>query len=358
MTGKIIRIVVATLVVLLLLGSLYFLINRNRQAPVRIETIAPQIGTIISKAVATGSIVPRLEVAIKPRVSGVVDELFVQPGELIERGQLIARIQLLPDAVTLNSAQARVDTARISSNNAKSELARFRKLFNQKLISRGEYDKYRYEFDIRAEELEGAEKNLRVLREGGAEDGGAISNEIRATVAGTVLDVSVKQGESVTETNNFNEGTTIAAIADMTDMVFIGTVDESEVGRIREGMALQISIGAIEDVLFEGVLEFISPKGESNEGSVQFEIRAAMTDTQSSTVRAGYSATADVVLDRRDEVLTLDERVLQFEGDKVFVNVEVAEQQFERRSIEVGLSDGIRIEVLDGLSESSRVRAR
>ena len=360
MIKKIAKLLVVLLVLALLAGSLYFLVKRNAQPPEQFATEVLTRGSIIKKAVASGSIVPRREVTIKSRVSGVVEKLHVLPGEIIDRGQLIAKITVVPDAVTLNSAQARYETARISVNNAKLERDRRRQLFKEKLISKDEYDKYQFDYEIKREELQGADSNLTLIRDGGNGQSGTVSNEIRSTVAGTVLDIPVKEGESVTETNNFNEGTTISSIADMTDMVFIGTVDESEVGRIEEGMALQISIGAIEDQTFDGVLEFISPKGNKTEGTVQFEIRAALAETGEATVRAGYSANADIVLDRRDDVLTLDERALLFTDDGVFVllrsGTELDEPSFIREEVSTGLSDGIRIEIVDGLSEDSVVR--
>ena len=360
MIKKLFKILLVLVILALLAGSLYFLIQRNQTEPEQYATESVSTGTILKKAVASGAIVPRREVTIKSRVSGVLEKLHVVPGEIVERGQLIAKITVVPDAVTLNSAQARFETARISVANAKVERDRRRKLFRENLISKDEYDKYQFDYEIKREELQGAESNLTLVRDGGSSDSGTVSNEVRSTVEGTVLDVPVREGETVTETNNFNDGTTISFVADMTDMVFIGTVDESEVGRIKEGMALQISIGAIEDQLFDGVLEFISPKGNKTEGTVQFEIRAALTGSSQATVRAGYSANADIVLDRRDDVLTLDERALLFTDDGVFVLVQTQgsenEPDFRRQQVTTGLSDGIRVEILDGLEENNVVR--
>lgn len=353
MIRKIVVTIVLLLVVLLFAASLYFLVNRQQHEPEVFETESPRIGTIISKAVATGSIEPRREVAIKPRISGVVEQLYVEAGRRVERNGLIAKIRVVPDAIALNAARARAESARISARNAGLEHDRHRVLFRQQLISKNEYERYRTANELKQEELLGAESNLLLVREGGTGEGGTVSNLIRSTVAGTVLQIPVKQGESVTETNNFNEGSTIATIADMTDLVFTGKVDESEVGRIREGMALQIRIGAIEGEVFEGVLEFISPKGIVTDGAVQFEIRAAIVPVKDKTIRAGYSASADIVLDRRDDVLTLDERALIFSGDDVMVDVLVSEQQVERKKVTTGLSDSIRIEIIDGIDKAS-----
>ncbi len=349
------RVVLLFLVLALLAAGLYFLVKRNEKPTEVFETQEVTTGTIIKKAVATGSIEPRREVTIKSRVSGVVEKLHLEAGQTVEREALIAKIRVVPDAVALNAAQARVETARISAANALRERDRRKNLRKDKLISKDEYAKYQFDYEIQREEEARARSNLILIQEGGSGESGAVSSEIRSTVKGTILAIPVKEGESVTETNNFNEGTTIASIADMTDMVFTGTVDESEVGRIKEGLPLVISIGAIENETFDGMLEFISPKGNRDEGTVQFSIRAAITENPASKIRAGYSANADIVLDRRDDVLTLDEGVLIFDNDSVFVLVQNGDQ-FERREIETGLSDGLRIEVVSGLTESDVVR--
>ena len=343
-------------------GGGLFLVNRNQQTEVTHITGEIGTGSLINKAVANGSIVPRREVTIKSRVSGVVEKLHVQPGDIITRDALIAKIRVVPDAVALNAAQARYETARISASNAKLEFDRRAELFRKKLIAKDDYEKYRFDYRIAREEEEGARSNLRLIREGGTGEGGTVSNEVRSTVDGTVLDVPVKEGVSVTETNNFNEGTTIAAIADMTDMVFTGTVDESEVGRIREGMVLEITVGAIEGETFTGELEYISPKGSKEDGSVQFEVRAAIA--ADSQLRAGFSASADVVLDRRDDVVVVDEKFLIFDRTQtddsgapaIFVLIEQPDGTAERRRIETGLSDGISIEVVKGLQVGDTVR--
>ncbi len=360
MFKMLIRVVLVFLVLALLGGGLYFLVKRNEQPTEVYETRKVTIDTIVKRAVATGSIEPRKEVTIKSRVSGVVETLFLEPGGTVEKEALIAKIKIVPDAVTLNTAQARVETARISASNARRERDRRKNLLDQQLISKDEYAKYQYDYEIQREEEQSARSNLKLIREGGSGEAGTVSSEIRSTVSGTILEIPVKEGETVTETNNFNEGTTIAAVADMTDMIFTGTVDESEVGRIGEGMALEISIGAIEGQTYNGTLEFISPKGIRNEGTVQFQIRAAIQQSSQQQdsqqeVRAGYSANADIVLDRRDDVLTLDEGALIFENDETFVLVQVNDS-FERRQVTTGLSDGLKIEIVDGLEDGAVVR--
>jgi len=336
--------------------TLYFLFERAQTKPIIYETESPTVIDIVRKAVASGSIEPRNEVAIKPRISGVVEKLYVEAGQLVRQGALISKIRIIPDAVTLNSAEASLDSAKIGLDNAKREFDRRKKLLQQSLISKAEYNEHKMEYDLKRKEVENAESNVQLIKKGVSGKGDKISNEIKATVSGMVLDVPVKEGVSVIETNNFNEGTTIALIADMKDLVFLGKVDESEVGKISEGLDLEIKIGAIENRIFKGKLEFISPKGEENDGAIQFEIRAAIVPEDSVLIRAGYSASGDIVLERRDQVLSIQERLLHFEEDKVFVEIEIAAEKFEKRYIEVGISDGINIEVLSGIDESTKIK--
>lgn len=336
--------------------TLYFLFERSQTKPIVYQTESPTISDIIRKAVASGSIEPRNEVAIKPRISGVVEKLYVEAGQLVKQGSLIAKIRIIPDAITLNSAEARLDSAKIGLDNARREFNRRKKLLQQSLIAKAEYNEYEMEYDLKHKEVENAENNVQLIKEGVSDRGDKISNEIKATVSGMVLDVPVKEGVSVIETNNFNEGTTIALIADMKDLVFLGKVDESEVGKISEGLDLEIKIGAIENRVFKGKLEFISPKGEENDGAIQFEIRAAIVPEDNVLIRAGYSASGDIVLERRDQVLSIQEQLLHFEDDKVFVEIETAAETFEKRYIEVGISDGINIEVVSGIDESAKIK--
>ncbi len=356
MFRKIIKLLLVLLLIAAVAASAWFLIKRNEPAPERVVTETSARGNIVLKALATGAIQPRKEITIKSRVSGVVEKLHISAGELVEAGALLAKITVVPDAVTLNSAQARYETAKISANNARLELNRRQTLYKQNLISKDEFDKYAFDYDIKREEETGARSNLELIRDGSNGQGGGVSNEIRSTVDGTVLDVPVKEGESVTETNNFNEGTTIASIADMTDMVFTGVVDESEVGRISEGMAVNLTIGAIENQVFPGTLEFISPKGAQTDGTVKFEIRVALGQVGSETIRAGYSANAEIVLDSRSDVVILNERALLFEEENVYVLVHEGDNQFSRVAVKTGLSDGINIEIIDGVGDGITVK--
>ena len=340
-----------------------FLYNKSQTKPKVYKTDEPFVADIIKKTVATGYIVPRKEVAIKPRVSGVIEKLFVEPGATVKKGDKIAKIRLMPKMLDLNRAESNLKAAQISFANARAELARHKKLLGQKVISHVEFSKYQLAYRLKAQEAQAARSAVQLIKEG-ASGKNKVSNVVHSTVDGMVLEVPVEEGASVTETNNFNAGTTIASVADMGDLIFKGKVDESEVGKIKLGMELDIKIGALEERKFKAKLEYISPKGTTEEGSIQFEIRAAITPQKNVFIRAKLSANADIVLDRRNKVLTVRESVLQFEKSeskgkgkrKVFVEVEIGEQAFEKRYVEVGLSDGINIEIKSGIDKSVRIK--
>jgi HlyD family secretion protein len=339
-------------------GTLYYLYSKSTEPPVTFQTEAPFVKTIIQKTVATGSVVPRKEVEVKPQVSGILDELFVEAGDKVAEGDLIAKIRIIPNMVSLANAENRLNRARISLKNAERELARNRKLRRDGAVSESVFQQYEIEHENAKEEMAAATDNLELIRRGTTKKSGRTTNTlVRSTIDGMVLEVFLEEGDSVIESNTFNAGTTIASIADMDQLVFLGKVDESEVGKIRPGMDLLLTIGAIERQRFGAVLEHISPKGREESGAIQFEIRAAVKLKEGIFVRANYSANADIVLDRRDEVLAINEGLLQFEKDgSTFVEVETAPQVFEKRKIETGLSDGIAIEVVSGLTAEDRIK--
>ena len=351
-----IGIIIALALAGLFVWTLLFLYNKSKEKPVHYETETARNANIVKKTVATGSIVPRKEVAIKPRVSGVIEKLHVEAGQLIKKGDPIAKIKIIPNVVNLNSAESRVKAAKISLVGAERELTRVTGLFERQLISESELNRVQVDRDLRRQEMAAARSNLQLIRSGAAKGSGKVSNVVTSTVDGMVIEVPVKEGESVTETNNFNPGTTVAAVADMSDLIFEGHVDESEVGKIKEGLALDITIGALEREKFTGTLEYIAPKGATIEGAIQFEIRAAVKLKEGTFVRANYSANANIVIDKRDEVLSIDEALLSFKDGKRFVEVETGEQQFEKREVTVGLSDGIRIEVLSGIEATDKLK--
>jgi HlyD family secretion protein len=352
-----VKILGLLLIVVVFGGTLVFLYRKSQEKPVIFETKSPFVTNIVKKTVATGSIVPRKEIDIKPQISGILEEVFVEPGDTVKKNGLIARIRVIPNMISLNNAEARFSQAQINLEDTKRELDRRYKLYEKRIISASEYQEYEMAHNSAKEELEAAGNNLQLIREGVTKNPGEETNTlIRSTIAGMILDIPVKEGRSVIETNNFNEGTTIAVIADMKEMIFEGKVDESEVGKIKPGMNLILSVGAIEKEKFDAKLEYISPKGVEEEGTIQFEIRAQLKLKKSHFIRAGYSANADIVLEKRDNILAIHESLLQFEADKVFVEVENGTQQFEKRYIEVGISDGIHIEIVNGLSKKDKVK--
>jgi HlyD family secretion protein len=356
MMRRAVPILLALGIVTAFVSTLVFLYKKSEARPVVYQTATPRLMNIVKKTVAPGAIVPRREVTLKPRVSGIVEKLFVQAGDYVKEKAVIARIQIIPDVVSLNNAEANVKSARISFENAKSELARFQKLADQKLISQTEFNSHQLGFQLRRQELETSQNNLQLVKEGASRGSGKVSNVVHSTVEGMVLEVPVKEGGSVIEANNFNEGTTIAAIANMSDMIFEGRVDESEVGKLKEGMPVKISVGALGEQLFDGKLEYVAPKGIEKEGTIEFQVKAAVELKPGVFVRANYSANADIILDQRIQVLAIDESLLEFEKKKAFVQVEVRPQHLERREVKLGLSDGIHVEVLSGVTTKTRIK--
>lgn len=337
-----------------------YLYNKSKKKDVIYEVKNPTIDNIIQKTVATGKVTPRKEIAIKPQVSGIVSELYVEPGDYVNKGDLLAKVKIVPDMVALNSAESRLKKAELNLDDAELVYERQKKVYEQKVIPLAEYQKYQLEYKAAQEEVEAAENNLQLIKEGITKKSGSTSNTlIRSTIKGMVLDVPIEVGTSVIQTNTFNEGTTIASIADMGEMIFEGKIDETEVGKIKEGMKLELTIGAIEEEKFDAELEYISPKGVEENGAVQFEIKAKVKLSDNSFIRAGYSANANIVLDRRDSVLVVSESLIKFEDDNkdsVYVEVETAPQVFEKRYIKTGLSDGINIEVLEGLTKDDKLK--
>ncbi len=357
---KVIYTILGIVFVLAIIGSLYMLYKKSKEKDVIYDVQTPFISNLVKKSVATGSIIPRREIAIKPQVSGIIDEIYVEPGEIINKGDLIAKVRIIPDMVALNSAESRLNKANLQLEDAKLVYERQKKVYEQGVIPDAEFQKVRIEYNTALEEVESAENNLQLIKEGITRKAGEISNTlIRSTIQGMILDVPVEVGTSVIQTNTFNEGTTIAAIADMGEMIFEGKIDETEVGKIKEGMNLELTVGAIENEKFNAELEYISPKGIEENGTVQFEIKAQVKLKENVFIRAGYSATADIVLDRKDSVMVIPEGLLKFEknNDSSFVEVEIQPQSFEKRYVKTGLSDGINIEVISGLTMEDKIKA-
>lgn len=350
----------AALVVLLVAAFLATLVllylkSKGDEPSFKIET--PEVTDITKKAVATGSIVPRREIQIKPRVSGIVKALHVEPGDRVEKGALVAEIKIVPNMGALTRAEADVHKARIAVKHAEAELRRAERMGGGGLVSKREISERKLDHDLRKAELSAAHSQLQVVKEGASRRSDESANtKVRSTVAGTVLEVPVEEGGSVIESNNFNEGTTIASVADMSDMIFLGRIDEADVDKLRADMEVNIRIGAIDDKRFPGKLEYIAPKGKEIEGAIQFEIKASLEPAKDVVIRAGYSANADIVLEKKAQVLAVRESLLQFDRDQAYVEVETAPGQFERRDLELGISDGIKIEIKSGVDADARIR--
>jgi len=356
MIRRAIPVLISAFVFVAFLATLVFLYRKSEARPIVYRTVQPVMANIVKKTVAPGALVPRREVTIKPRVSGVIEKLLIQPGQDLKQGALVAKVRIMPNMVQVDAAEAKVRGAEISFASAQAEAERFRQLYSQNLISQTEFNQYQLAAKLRKTELDAAESNRDLLIQGSSKKSTRVSNVVISTVEGTVLDVPVKVGTSVIEANNFNEGTTIASVADMSDMIFQGRVDESEVGRIKVGMPVAIAVGALGSERFDGTLEYIAPKGVEKDGTIEFEVKAALRLKEGVMIRANYSANADIILERRDHVLTISESVVEFEKGRTFVDVEGKPQHFERREIKLGLSDGIDVEVLSGLDLQSRLK--
>ena len=356
---KVIKIVIIALVIGLFIFTLLFLFQKSKPKLVVYQTKSPVVNNIIKKTVATGSIVPRKEIEIKPKVSGIIETIYILPGKRLHKGDLIAKIKIIPDMVNLNNAESRVNRAKFSYDDAKLVFDRQKKLYDQGVIPEAEFQQVRLNMNNAREELNSAENNLDLIREGVVKKSGEGTNTlVKSTIDGMVLEVPVEEGNQVIEANTFNSGTTIATVADMGEMIFKGKVDETEVGKIKQGMKLLLSIGAIEKEKFDAELEYISPKGKEENGAIQFEIKAKIQLKDNFFIRSGYSANADIVLDRRDSVLCIEEGLVQFKGDSTFVEVEKKPQIFEKKRIKTGLSDGINIEILDGLTKKDKIKVK
>jgi HlyD family secretion protein len=354
---KVFRIFLLIVIIGAFIATIYFLYQKSKKEPVIFETENAFITDIIKKTVATGSVVPRKEIEIKPQVSGIIEDVYIEPGDVVKNGDLIAKVRIIPNMINLNNAEARLDQAKIDFEDAKLVHERQKKIFDEGVIPAAEFQQYEIALNRSKSELNSAENNLQLIKEGVTKDSKSSTNTlIRSTIEGMVLDVPVEQGNSVIESNTFNAGTTIAVVADMGEMIFEGKVDETEVGKIKTGMNLLLTIGAIEETKFNAYLEYISPKGVEENGAIQFEIKAAVELQKDFFIRAGYSANADIVLARKDSVLALAESLLIFDEDSVFVEIETAPQIYDKRLVKIGLSDGINIEVLSGITKDDKIK--
>ncbi len=344
--------------IVLFIGTFYFLYSKSKKQPDQFKVETPKIDNIIKKTVATGSVVPRKEIEIKPQVSGIIEEVYLEAGQMVKNGDVIAKVKIIPDMLSLNNAESRVNQSKLNYEDAKIDYERQTSLYEKKVIAYEEYQKSQLAYNTAREELTSAENNLELIKKGVTKKSEKTTNTlIRSTINGMLLDVPIEVGNSVIQANTFNAGTTIAIVADMGDMIFEGKVDETEVGKIREGMDIILTIGAIDTEEFAAVLTYLSPKGVEENGAIQFQIKADVKLKEGQFIRAGYSANASIVLEKRDSVMVIPESLVKFEKDSAYVEVETEPQKFERRDIKVGLSDGLNIEIVEGLKMDEKIKA-
>ena len=350
----------AFIALVVFVGTFVFLWQKSLPKEIRYSEFTPQKETITKSTIITGRIEPRDEVNVKPQISGIISEIYKEAGETVKEGEVIAKVKVIPEMNQLTSAQSRVRLAEINLSQVKTDYERYQRLFDKQLVSASEYEKIRQQYKQAQEEKAAADDALLVVSEGiSRSNASASSTLIRSTISGLILDVPVKVGNSVIMSNTFNDGTTIASVANMSDLIFRGNIDESEVGRIHSGMPMTITIGALQDLRFSAVLEYISPKAVQSNGANQFEIKASVSIGDSVQMRSGYSANAEIVLAQAKDVLCVPESAIEFSGDSTFVHVVQGEGEgktYLRTHVETGLSDGVKIEISKGITPKDRVR--
>ena len=348
-------------IALLVFGALFaaaFFIKTNNKSAIVYDTQTAITTSIERKTVVTGKVIPEDEVEIKPQIQGIIEALFVEEGDLVNTGDLLAKIKVVPNEQNLNSAEGRLANSRIVLKNAEIELNRNKDLYEKGIISKQNFDNVQLRFNQSKQDVSNAVSDLQIIRSGSKGGAASANTNIRATVPGTVLEIPVEEGFQVIASNSFNAGTTIATIADLNKMIFEGKVDEAEVGKLRVGMPLEVNLGAIEDQALEAQLKFIAPKGNEEQGAVQFIIEADLFLNDSIFVRAGYSANASLVLERKDSIMAIPEALLQFdrETEEPYVEVQTEDQKFERRDVEIGISDGVNVEIISGLTKEDQIK--
>ncbi len=354
------KLIVAAIVALVFIGTFVFLYRKSLPQEIQYSELTPEVKDIVQSTIITGKIEPRNEVSIKPQISGIITELCKEAGDRVEAGEVIAKVKVIPDMGQLSSAESRVRLATINLHQAEVDYGREKNLFDQKLVSADEFDKVRQQMRQAAEEVKAAQDALEVVRDGVSKsNANASSTLVRSTVSGIILDIPVKVGNSVILSNTFNDGTTIASVANMNDLIFRGNIDETEVGRLVAGMPMKITVGALQDLKLDASLEYISPKATENNGANQFEVKAAIRAVEGGKVRSGYSANAEIVLTKAAKVIAVPESAIEFKGDSAFVYLiegSGEEKSYHRQAVTTGLSDGVNIEVKKGLSVKDKVR--
>jgi len=355
---KILKYLGITAVILGALFATAYFIKTNNKSIIEYDTESALITSIEKKTVVTGKVIPEDEVEIKPQIQGIIEGLFVEEGDLVQTGDLLAKIKVVPNEQNLNSASGRLQNSKIVLNNAKIEYDRNKDLLDKGIISQQQFQTVELQYNQALQSVSNAASDLEIIRSGSAGGAASANTNIRATVPGTVLEIPVEEGFQVIASNSFNSGTTIATIADMKKMIFEGKVDEAEVGKLRVGMPLEVNLGAIEDQSLQAELKFIAPKGNEEQGAVQFIIEADLFLNDSIFIRAGYSANASLILEKKDSIMAISEALLQFdrETEKPYVQVLIGAQEFERRDVEIGISDGVHVEILSGITMEDKIK--
>ena len=348
-------------IILLILGFLFaiaYFVRTNSKSAIEYETTNPFVSSIELTSVVTGKVIPEDEVEIKPQLNGIIEKILVKEGDTVQNGQLIAVIKVVPDERSVYGAQAQVTSSKLNLENGEKQLNRAKELFAKQIISQQEFEDAELRYNSAKENLKAAENDLEIIRNGSVAGSSTANTNIRATLSGTILEIPVEVGDQVIAANNFNAGTSVAIIADLSQMIFEGKVDEAEVGNLTNGMKIIVSMAAIPDKEFDAKLKFVAPKGTEEGGAVQFKIEAELALDDDTFVRAGYSANGALVVNSKTDVMVIPEAVLQFDRktQKPYVEIEISDQNFERREIETGLSDGIKVEILSGLEMTDNIK--
>ena len=348
-------------IIVLILGLLFaiaYFVRTNSTSAIEYDTTTAFTSSIQKTSVVTGTVIPEDEVEIKPQLNGIISEIMVEEGDMVNNGDLIAIIKVVPDERSVYGAQSQVNAAELNVNNAERQMQRAEELFSKQIISQQEYEDAELRFNTAKENLQAAQNDLEIIRKGSVSGSSTANTNIRATITGTILEIPIKLGDQVIAANSFNSGSTVAIIADLNKMIFEGQVDEAEVGKLEVGQDLNVSMAAIPDKEFQAKLKFVAPKGTETGGAVQFKIEADLTLDESSFIRAGYSANGTLVVDNRQDIMVIAEALLQFDRrtSEAYVEVETSSQNFERRDITVGLSDGIKVEILAGLEITDKIK--
>ena len=356
--NKTLKIILGIVLLLLLVVVLKYFKYSNTEDVVDYETELPFYTTLDTKIVATGKLNPEEEIELKPQISGIVDKILVEEGDLVQKGDLIAKIRVVPNEQSLVSAQSRIKTAKFSYDNAKTLFDRNKSLYEKGVISRQDFENNELSLNQAQENYTQAQNDYQIIRQGSISGGGSANTNIVAQIPGTILEIPVREGDQVIQSNNFNAGTTIATVADMSKMIFEGKVDESEVGKLEEGKEIKVILGAINEKEFPAKLTFVAPKGVEESGAVQFVIKADVTVESSNKIRAGYSANAEIEVESKDSILVIREALLQFNRitEKPFVELLTNDGSFRTKNVEIGISDGINIEITEGLDEADRIK--